>query len=210
MPDLTELIANWGYAAIFLVVVGGNLGLPVPEETVLIVAGYLAWQETLRLPWVLLVGVVSAVAGDNLGYWIGRRYGRRPLERYGPWVSVTPERLETVWGFVRRHGGLGVFVARFVPGLRFLAGPIAGASRVGVLAFVVANFLGAVLYVPYAVGIGCALGYGLGAWVDRLRRAIGDVEKIAAVAALVVVAAILGWRVRRVRRSAGRTPSLPT
>ncbi len=123
MPPLGDLIARWGYVGIFLIVVSGNFGLPVPEETVLVVAGYLAWKQTLRLPLVLLVGVVSAVTGDNLGYWIGRRYGRAPFERYGPWLAVTPARLESVWGFVRRHGSLGVFAARFIPGLRFLAGP---------------------------------------------------------------------------------------
>ena len=71
-----ELIAQWGYSAIFVIVVLGNVGFPVPEETTLIVAGYLAWRGDLELPWVLSVGVVSAAAGDNIGYWIGRRHAR--------------------------------------------------------------------------------------------------------------------------------------
>lgn len=197
MLDLGELIGHWGYPAIFLVVVGGNLGLPVPEETVLVLAGYLSWQGTLELPAVLTVAVVSAVAGDNIGYWIGRRYGRTPFERYGHWVSVTPARLETVWGFVRRHGALGVFVARFVPGLRFMAGPIAGASRLGAARFVVANVAGAILYVPYAVGAGYAIGYGLGGYVERLRRIAGDLEHLLLIGAAVVVIAVLIWRAVR-------------
>lgn len=206
MLPLGDLIAHWGYVGIFLVVVGGNFGLPVPEETALVVAGYLAWKQTLRLPLVLLVGVVSAVTGDNLGYWIGRRYGREPIERYGQWLAVTPARLESVWGFVRRHGSLGVFAARFIPGLRFLAGPIAGASRMGGVRFAVANLLGAVLYVPYAVGVGVAMGYGLGGYVEQLRHVVGDVEKLGLGAGVAAVAAIIGWRARRWRRDRRRPP----
>ncbi len=198
MLDLGELVGHWGYAAIFVVVVLGNVGLPMPEETVLVLGGYMAWQGTLRLAAVLAVGVVSAAIGDNLGYWVGRRYGRAALERYGHWVAITPERLEAVWRFVLRHGSLGVFAARFIPGLRVMAGPIAGASGLGLTRFVVANLLGALCYVPYAVGIGYALGYGLGPYVEPLRRGVGDVEK-AALAVLAVVA--LGLLVRRVLRA---------
>ena len=73
MLDLGQLISHWGYLAIFLFVILGNLGLPAPEESILVLAGYLVWQGKLRLPLVLAVGILSAIAGDNLGYWIGRR-----------------------------------------------------------------------------------------------------------------------------------------
>jgi hypothetical protein len=73
MLDLNELITHWGYAGIFVVVILGNIGLPVPEETVLAVAGYLVWSGRLHLLPVLLVGLASAVVGDNVGYWLGRR-----------------------------------------------------------------------------------------------------------------------------------------
>ncbi len=203
MPDLGALIGHWGYLAVFLVVVLGNFGLPVPEETVLVLAGYMAWNGTLRLPAVIAVGVVSAATGDNLGYWVGRRYGRATLERHGHWVAVTPERLEAVWSFVRRHGLLGVFVARFIPGLRFMAGPIAGASGLGALPFFVANVLGALIYVPYAVGIGYAIGYGFGEYVERLRRVTGEVEHVLLVLAALVVVGLIGRRAARALRARG-------
>src|SRR5438128_8949847 len=82
MPDINQLITDWGYAGIFLVVILGNIGLPVPEETVLAVAGYLVWSGRLQLLPVLVVALVSAVAGDNFGYWLGRRYGRGTVVRY--------------------------------------------------------------------------------------------------------------------------------
>jgi membrane protein DedA with SNARE-associated domain len=52
MPDLTELIGHWGYGAIFLIVILGNVGVPVPEETILVLAGYLVWKRELRLSLV--------------------------------------------------------------------------------------------------------------------------------------------------------------
>lgn len=78
---------------------------------------------------------------------------------------MTPKRLETARRFVTRYGVLGVFVARFVPGLRFMAGPVAGAGGLPFRPFLVANLLGAVTYVPLAATTGYAIGYGLGAYV---------------------------------------------
>jgi len=168
MPDLDVVFGHWGYGAIFAAVVLGNLGLPVPEESILALAGYAVWRGDLSLAAVLTVGVAGAVAGDNLGYWLGRRYGRALLERYGHWIGLSPGRLRALTTRVTRHGGVVVLVARFVAGLRFLAGPLAGATGLRPATFVVANVLGALLFVPYAVGLGYAVGYGLGPSIERL------------------------------------------
>lgn len=201
MPDLRELIGHWGYLAIFLFVVLGNMGLPVPEETILALAGYLVWRGELRLAIVLVVGILSAVAGDNLGYWLGHRYGRKALEQYAGWLLRTPQQLERMQGFVERRGPVGVFAARFIPGLRFIAGPLAGALRLRFLSFLVSNLLGAVAYVPLVVGAGYAVGYGLGDYVERLRRVVGEVEHIVLIAAIVGAIALLGWRTLRAVRA---------
>src|SRR5947208_15348306 len=89
MPDINQLITDWGYAGIFLVVILGNIGVPVPEETVLAVAGYLVWSGRLQLLPVLIVALVSVVAGDNFGYWLGRRLGRAADERFARWLLKT-------------------------------------------------------------------------------------------------------------------------
>lgn len=203
MPDASELIGHWGYPAIFLVVVLGNVGLPVPEETILVLAGYLVWRRQLRLPLVLAVGIVSAAAGDNLGYWIGRRYGQGIFERFGRWVLVTPQRLDSMRRFVAHHGSLGVFAARFIAGFRFLAGPVAGAAGLPFPRFFVANLLGAAAYVPLAVGAGYAVGYGLGDYVERLRHVVGEIELVVLVAAVIGTLALLGWRGLRALRARG-------
>jgi membrane protein DedA with SNARE-associated domain len=197
MPDLTQFIDAWGYAAIFLIVVLGNVGLPVPEETVLTVGGYLAWQGHLRFPVVVLVAIVSAITGDNIGYWLGRRYGQRILGRL---TAAAPERADRARAFILRYGALAVFAARFVAGLRFMAGPLAGSTGLSPGRFFTANLLGAVVYAPMIVGAGYAIGYGLGDSIERMRREAGDAERIALGA--LAIAAIVGWIVlaRRARR----------
>ena len=200
MPELTPLIEHWGYLAIVVFVLLGNLGIPVPEESILVLAGYLVWQGDLRLPLVLLVGILSAIAGDNLGYWLGRRYGQAAVERYGRWVLLTPARLDATRRVVTRYGAVGVFAARFIAGLRFLAGPLAGSTGLPPRAFVTANTLGALLYVPTMVGAGYGVAYGLGEYLHRWKRMVGKVERVVLVGAILGAIAVLGGRALRAAR----------
>jgi membrane protein DedA with SNARE-associated domain len=201
MPDLSELLQHWGYPAIFVVVLLGNVGLPFPEESVLALAGYLVHQGALRLSLTLAVGVLSAVVGDNAGYWIGRRVGRPAIERYGRRVGITPARMASIARFIERYGAPGVFAGRFIPGIRVLTGPLAGAGGLPAGRFVAANLLGALCYVPSVVGVGYALAYGLGPWLRRAEHVIGRIEHVAVLVIVVGSLLVLGWRVVRARRA---------
>jgi membrane protein DedA with SNARE-associated domain len=90
-----------------------------------------------------------------------------------------------------------VFGGRFIPGLRFLAGPLAGAAGLGFRSFFVANALGAAVFVPYGVGLGYAIGYGLGPYIAELRLA----ERAVVIGAFVCLAGYVGrmWWSRRRR-----------
>ena len=167
--DPSHLFQHLGYAAILVIVLLGNAGVPAPEESVLVLGGYLAWHGRLHLPLVLIVGVVSACLGDNLGYWAGRHYGQRAFAR----LPLPPARVAQVQALIARHGGWAVFAARFVPGLRTVAGPLAGAGGLPPLRFFAANSLGAICYVPWPVLVGYGVGYGLGDRLERLRHATG-------------------------------------
>jgi membrane protein DedA with SNARE-associated domain len=196
MLNPTQLIDAWGYIAIFLIVVLGNVGLPVPEETVLTVGGYLAWRGQLRFAGVVSVALISAVMGDNLAYWLGRSYGQKLFAR---WAAARPDRVERMQRFVLRYGALAVFLARFVAGLRFMAGPLAGTTGLSPSSFFIANLLGALLYVPLMVGVGYAIGYGLGDRIERLRHAAGDIVLIVLAGAVLVVWLVMVLRARRRR-----------
>ena len=202
--DPVTAVAHWGYVAVFVLVILGNAGVPVPEEIVLVVAGFLVWRGQLRLDLVLAVGIVSAVVGDNIGYWVGRRFGRGALERHAHWILGHPERLGAMQGFVGRRGAMAIFVARFVPGLRFVAGPLAGTLGLGVWPFFAANVLGAAVYVPIMVGGGWALGYGFGDYVEPLRHIVGNEEHAALGLVVAAAVAVLGWRVIQAARGRRR------
>ena len=200
MSDANWLIQHWGYIAIFGVVILGNMGLPIPEETILILAGYLVWEGQLQLPIVLVIGFVSAVLGDNLGYWFGRELGRRAIERYGHWVFVTPARVDATQQVVTRYGPMAVFVGRFVPGLRFLIGPVAGITGLRPLPFIVANVLGASLYVPAAVGVGYAIGLGLGDYLAEVKRPVAQLDHAVPIFIICLTITFLLWRALRAAR----------
>jgi membrane protein DedA with SNARE-associated domain len=197
MPALNELIGHWGYLAIFVVAVLGNCGLPAPEESILLLSGYLVWRGELKFPLVLMVAVVSACTGDNLGYWLGRRYGRLAMERYGPWVLVTPRRLLSMEHFVTQYGVVSVFIARFFPGLRAMAGPLAAIAGMRYLYFFIANLLGALVYVPVAVGLG--YGLGLAGYVERIERVVGRIEHIVLIGIVAGALILLLYRIFQTR-----------
>jgi len=198
VPDLSGILEHWRYPAIFAAVILGNVGLPIPEETVLALGGFLAERRELHMPTVIAVGVFAAIVGDNIGYWLGRRYGREALERYGRYIWVRADRLERVSVFMARYGAFAVFAARFVAGARFLAGPVAGAMGMGPRTFIVANTLGALVYVPYAVGLGYAVSYGAGGVIERF---VGRAEPVV-VAAIALLT--LAFIVRRLLRARGQ------
>ena len=119
-------LTHGGYLALGALVLAGNVGLPVPENTVLWTAGYLAWKGKLWGPAVLGVATLAAILGDNLGYWLGQRYGHPLLDRYGSRLGLSVARRDRLQAFVLTYGGWAVFCAWFVLGLRVLAGPLAG------------------------------------------------------------------------------------
>jgi len=200
--DPSHLFQHLGYAAILVIVLLGNAGVPAPEESVLVLGGYLAWHGRLHLPLVILVGVVSASLGDNLGFWAGRRYGRRAVAR----LPLPPARLAQAEGLIARYGARAVFAARFVPGLRTVAGPLAGSGGLPPRRFFAANLLGALCYVPWPVLVGYGVGYGLGDWVERLRRVVGLKEDTALFAAILALA---GAAFVAMARARGRESARP-
>jgi membrane protein DedA with SNARE-associated domain len=202
--DPTALFQHIGYAAILVIVLLGNAGVPAPEESVLVLGGYLAWHGRLHLALVIVVGVASASIGDNLGYWVGRRYGQRAIAR----LPLPSARLAQAQTLIARHGTWAVFLARFVPGLRTVAGPLAGAGGLTPVRFFAANLAGAVCYVPFPVLAGYLVGYGLGDWLERARRGSAlfrhDGALFAAILALAgaAFAGMIWVRDRHARRGA--------
>jgi membrane protein DedA with SNARE-associated domain len=204
VPGLTRFVADWGYLGIFTVVVLGNIGLPVPEETVLTLAGYLVWSGQLHLGPVIVVGTLSAVIGDSIGYVLGRRYGLSALERFTR-GRLQRNRVDTAERLIGQYGALAVGVARFIGGLRFLAGPLAGAVGLPVRSFLFGNVLGAILFVPYAIAIGYGVGYGIGPYLVMVQN---NDRLPLIVAAVVVILGVVTWRKMLALRRGASQPAV--
>jgi membrane protein DedA with SNARE-associated domain len=163
------LTAPWGYVIVGVATFLENsvgAGMIVPGETLVIVGGFYARLGNLWLPVVAIVAVLGAVIGDNVGYWVGRRYGRGFLERHGRKLFVTPERLELTERYYVEHGGKTVFLGRFIPVVRSVGMLVAGVSRMPWRRFFAYDVVGASIW-----GIGHTLiGYALGASYQRLER----------------------------------------
>src|SRR5258707_1854689 len=107
-------LATWGYLGIFVSVFIGNLGIPVPEETVMVAAGFLANRNLLDLRYVYIVVILSAVTGDCCGFVIGRTGGQRLLARLASKSEFIRTRYERLQGFFHAHGSHAVVLARFL------------------------------------------------------------------------------------------------
>ncbi len=137
--------ANLGYTVLAALVAGESAGLPIPGETALVSAALLTGSGPLSLPIVIGVAAVAAVVGDNLGYWFGRRAGRRALQaRRGPFRRHRQHLLDRGEGFFARHGGKAVVLGRFVAGVRVVTAVVAGASGMPARRFFIANAAGAI------------------------------------------------------------------
>jgi len=188
MPEwLLDLFARYGYAVVFAGVFLENTGLPVPGETALLAAAALAHGGMLYLPWVILTAIAGATLGDNLGFFIGRRGGRRLAERYGGRLGFTRTRLRQFDAFFARHGGRTVFIARFITGLRVVGAVLAGGSGMPWGSFIFYNACGAIVWCT-VIGI---VGYTLGHSWQLLEKWIGRTSLIAFVAFGVLVAIFL-------------------
>ena len=144
---LRHLISAYGYWSVAVIVALESMGLPLPGETVLVVAGlYAATHQDTSIAGVIASATAGAIVGDNLGYWLGREFGYRLLLRYGAYIGLSHERIKLGQFLFLRHGGKVVFFGRFIPILRILAGILAGMNRMPWRRFLLANAAGALLW----------------------------------------------------------------
>lgn len=192
--NVTELVQDFGYPLLFLVVMGESSGIPIPGETGLIAAGVLASQGKLHIELVIPIAAVAAIVGDNIGYQIGRKGGRWLLERPGRFHRRRLQVLSTGEPFFERHGPKAVFFGRFVLGLRVWASWLAGANHMRWRSFFLWNALGGICW---ATGVGL-VAYFLGNTAGSAIEAFG---LYGLVAVLVAIGVFLSAHIRHRRHA---------
>src|SRR5215203_4012588 len=147
MDRVLSLIEHYGYLVVLFGVMLESTGVPLPGETILLAAGVLAQQGHLHLGYSIAFGILGAVLGDQIGYWVGREGGRPFVLRWGRYVWITPERLGRAEAFFTRHGGKAVVLVGY-----FLRSSLSLVERwIGRATILVFGLLGlaVVLYLAY-------------------------------------------------------------
>ncbi len=167
-----------------------SLGLPSPGETALVLAAVLASQGKLQIWLVIVIGVASAIVGDNIGYLLGRRLGREVLVARGPFREHRVKAIAAGDRFFERHGSRAVLLGRWVALVRVAVAWLAGINGMPFRKFLFWNVLGAITWGP-TVGLA---GYFAGDAATKVFSQVGIAG------AIVVGVAIVGWlAVRRLR-----------
>ena len=184
--DLGSAVSQDGLPIVFANVFVEQIGVPVPAIPTLVVAGAFAAGGKLSIVAVFVVALVACVIADVAWYIAGRIYGNRVMRLLcrisltpDSCVSQTQERFET-WGLK------ALLIAKFVPGISLLAPPLAGATRIGWLPFLVFNTIGGALWVAAGMGGGMLLG-------SQIERLLAYLARYGSIAVAIIVAIVVGY-----------------
>ena len=187
LATLIEIPPNVGYAAVFALIAVETMGIPVPGETALIAAALLAHDGQMDIGTLVLLASAAAIIGDNVGFAIGRHFGRRVFVHPGPMLRHRMKVLEHGEPFFARHGPKAVFLGRWVSGLRIASAWLAGVNRMNWPTFLFWNALGGI---AWATSVALSI-YLLGHFAERVISVAGPG---AVVVLVLAVGGFLTWR----------------
>ena len=168
MEFVTYLVTNYGYPAIFLLLLPGAFGLPIPDELLLTFTGYLALRGELRLLPAMAVAVSGAVLGVTLDYWVGRAAGAKLIGESGAFFRLKPDKFKSLQKWLRRGGGWRLCPGYFLPGLRHWVAIAAGITRFPLAGFARFAYLGVLAWSLAYILLGYFLGQEAGHLVERI------------------------------------------
>jgi membrane protein DedA with SNARE-associated domain/membrane-associated phospholipid phosphatase len=195
IADIAEALGPWTYALVGVMAfleTGAFVGLVAPGETVVIAGGVIAGEGTISLLPLIAIVWICAILGDTTSFFIGRRLGRKFLEKHGPRVKITHERLDQVEGYFDRHGGKTILIGRFIGLVRALAPFIAGSSGLSYRRFIPYSIIGTGLWST----IFCTLGYIFWRSFDRVAHIAGQAIFGFGVTVAVIVGVVVAYRRR--------------
>jgi membrane protein DedA with SNARE-associated domain len=183
-------ISTYGYPAIFVLLLLGILGLPIPDETLLVFCGYLIYKGTLHAIPTYFTALAGSWCGISLSYTIGRTLGAGAVARYGKRLHLTEDRLDRVHQWFNRIGHWALALGYFIAGLRHLTAIVAGMSRLEFPSFAAYAWSGGAVWVLTFV----LLGYYLGEQWKTIAEVVHRDMGYASLALLVLAALILAVR----------------
>jgi len=195
--ELSHFFHHYGYWTVFIATLVENAGVPLPGETTLFFASFLARRGALRLVWAILAGIAGSALGECIGFVIGRLGGKAFIERHHRKLLISPRKFALAQSIFLKNAGWAILVARFVTGLREIVGLLAGVFAMPASRFLFFNFVSAVLW---AVSTGCA-GYFLASSWSRLFHLLARINTLGLIAFAAVVTVLALRHLRRQRAS---------
>jgi membrane protein DedA with SNARE-associated domain len=197
MEWLLSFLTSHIYAKLAGILLLCGLGLPIPEDISLISAGYLAHLGMVNVHVVLVVCFAAVLGGDTIAFSIGRQFGTKILASKFGHRYFNPRRQRRVRAYFRRYGSKVIFIARFLPGLRFSIFLSAGMLHVRPYVFIVYDSLAALLSVPFLIYSAWYFGDQIDHVIKWARAS--EYGILAVVGVIVIILAIKYWRKRRSR-----------
>ena len=183
-------ITQYGYAAIFLLLVFGIVGLPVPDETLLTFTGYLVFKGHLALPLAFLTAAGGSMCGITVSYLLGRTFGLALIHRYGKYLRIREDHINRAHAWFERVGHWGLTFGYFIPAFRHMVAYAAGIGKVEPHQFALFAYSGAMLWVGTFIGVGYFLGERWHVVQQHIDRYLYGLL----IAGVILVAAWLVWR----------------
>ncbi len=159
----SQPLLDHGSIALFFLMALGILALPVPDETLMVAAGFLISRGKLTLSYTVFAAYMGAIFGISLSYAIGRYGGSVLLEKYGHYVRLTAPRIERTRRWFARIGMWALFIGYFIPGVRHFTGYLVGTVRIPFNRFAIFAFSGAILW----ASVFLTVGYLIGGWYGK-------------------------------------------
>ncbi|MDD2651444.1 MAG: DedA family protein [Sulfurimonas sp.] len=156
--DLVELILDWGYIGVFILMTIESSFIPFPSEIVLIPAGYLASKGEMHIGMIMLSALGGSMAGAFVNYYLALLLGRKILSKYGKYFFIKENALQKMDDYFEKHGHISTFIGRLLPGIRQLISIPAGLARMNLAVFSLYTALGASLWAFILVILGYTIG----------------------------------------------------
>jgi len=155
---IVDLIFDWGYLGIFLLMTIESSFIPFPSEIVLVPAGYLASKGDMSIGMIMASALGGSLLGAFINYYLALTMGRKILAKYGKYFFIKENALDKMDTFFKKHGHISTFTGRLIPGIRQLISIPAGLARMNLVQFSIYTSLGAGLWALILTMLGYFIG----------------------------------------------------
>ncbi len=202
---LTVWITQYGSFALFVLLCLGIFAIPIPDETLMVFAGFLIAHGKLELIPTFIASLAGACCGITISYLIGRTAGTFLIKKYGHWVHITEARMERVHLWFERVGRFALLIGYFIPGVRHLTGYAAGVSAMEYKHFASFSYSGATIWVACFLTI----GYFVGNRWERITYVLEEqwYHIVFILIAVIVLISLYWWLKKRTKKRVDRVES---